>query len=291
MHLRHLETVLSRLKDHELYVSPKKCEFMKRELSFLVMISGKGGINTHPMKVQVLKEWPKPMKLSDLRSFMGLLQFFRRFSKNFSQLAIPLTNLTKKGEGIGNWDMKFDQAFESLKSAISSSPILISPNWTKPFPGHVDASNNAMGGMLTQLDEEGKDRAIAFFSKKLSPAEQNYSTNDRELLGLVYFLQRFRCYLEGSESKILTDNQVLKSLFSKHELSRREARWLETLGNFGIFLINLNPGKIHVLGDSLSRAPLASVNILEIFQVVPENVTLGYKDDPFYGSVLTASLL
>ncbi len=126
---------------------------------------------------------------------------------------------------------------------------------------------------------------IAFFSKKLSPAEQNFTTNDRELLGLIYFSQRFRCYLEGSTFEIFTDNQVLRSSFTKPKMSTREARWLKTLGVFGIFPITLKPGKIHVLGDTLSRAPHASVNDLEILKVDLEDVIGGYEDDKFYGDV------
>ena len=122
-------------------------------------------------------------------------------------MAASITNLTKKGEGIQKCDVKCDEAFESLKKAIASAPILESPDWEKPFQGHIDASSLAVGGILTLLDDSGMDRVIAFFSKKLSPAEQNYTTNDRELVRLIYFLQRFRCYLERS---ILRYLQIIK---------------------------------------------------------------------------------
>lgn len=284
-HMKHLEIVLSRLREHKLYVSPKKCEFMKIEIDFLGLIVGKNGIRVNPSKVEVLKSWPRPQSLTDVRSFIGLLQFFRRFIKDFSTLATPLTNLTKKGYGIQKWDETCDKAFESLKQAITTAPILVAPNWKKPFRGHVDASEFGVGGTLTQLDDAGRERAIAFFSKKLSPAERNYTANDRELLGLVYFLERFRCYLEGSNFEIFTDNQVLKHFFTKAKLSRREARWLETFGNFGIFPINLKPGKIHVLGDTLSRAPQLLINDLEVLKIDPE-VLLSYEEDEFYGPLL-----
>ena len=253
-HYRHLEIVLQRLKEHELYVSPKKCEFFKDEMDFLGLLIGKNGIKVNPKKVEILKTWPKPDSITDLRSFLGLLQFFRRFIPKFAQIAAPLTDLTKKDRGLHKWDGSCDDAFERLKTAITEAPILVSPDWKKPFRGHVDASQTAIGGTLTQLDENGRDRVIAFYSKKLSDAEANYTANDRELLALVRFLERFRCYLEGSTFKIITDNQVLKYFFTKPKLSRREARWSETLGNFGVFPITLKPGKIHVLGDTLSRA-------------------------------------
>ena len=164
---------------------------MKTEIDFLGMVVGKEGIRVNPKKVEVLRTWPKPKTLTEVRSFMGLLQFFRRFIKDFSKVSAPLTNLTKKGEGIQKWDHKCDTAFESLKKSITSAPILIPPDWKKPFRGHIDASETAVGGTLTQLDDQGKDRLIAFYSKKLDQAERNYTANDRELLGLIYFLQQF----------------------------------------------------------------------------------------------------
>ena len=285
-HLEHLRIVMKRLKENKLYVSPKKCSFFKKEISFLGMIVGQSGIQVNPEKVQILNDWPKPKTLTDVRSFMGLLQFFRRFIKDFSKISAPLTNLTKKGEGIKKWDVKCDEAFSYLKQAITQAPILVGPNWKKPFKGHIDASTEAVGGTLTQKDDEGNDRVIAFFSKKLSPAETNYTANDRELLGLIYFLERFRCYLEGSEFEIITDNQVLKSFFTKAKLSRREARWLETLGNFGIFPITLKPGKLHVLGDTLSRAPHASANMLEVTTVDTNFITKAYESDKTFGPVI-----
>ena len=287
-HLHHIETVFSRLHDHKLYVSPKKCDLWKSEIEFLGLIVGRNGIQADPRKVEILRNWPKPKSLTDVRSFMGLLQFFRRFIKNFSGIAAPLTNLTKKDQGIQKWDSRCDEAFQKLKNAITSAPILVAPDWKKSFRGHIDASNFAVGGTLTQLDENGKDRIIAFFSRKLSSAEQNYTANDRELLGLIFFLKRFRCYLEGASFEIFTDNQVLKHFFTKAKLSRREAGWLETLGNFGIFPISLKPGKIHVLGDTLSRAPHASFNSFEVPYIDVDQVIGSYDDDRFFGPLIRA---
>ena len=293
-HYCHLETVLNRLKEHELYVSPKKCEFFKDEMDFLGLLIGTNGIKVNPKKVDILKTWPKPESVTDLRSFLGLLQFFRRFIPKFGEVAAPLTDLTKKDQGLHKWDNRCDVSFERLKTAITEAPILVSPDWKKPFRGHVDASQTAIGGTLTQLDENGRYRVIAFYSKKLSDAEANYTANDRELLALVRFLERFRCYLEGSTFEIFTDNQVLKYFFTKPKLSRREERWSETLGNFGVFPITLKPGKIHVLGDTLSRAPLAKidddtlVNDVEVPYIQFEDLINGYEDDQFFGPIVKA---
>lgn len=293
-HRRHLEIVLQRLKEHELYVSPKKCEFFKGEMDFLGLLIDKNGIKVNPKKVEILRTWPKPDSITDLRSFLGLLQFFRRFIPKFAKVAAPLTDLTKKESGLHKWNECCDDTFARLKTAITEAPILVSPDWEKPFRGHVDASQTAVGGTLTQLDENGRDRVIAFFSKKFSDAEANYTANDRELLGLVRFLERFRCYLEGSTFEIFTDNQVLKHFFTKPKLSRREARWSETHGNFGVFPITLKPGKIHMLGDTLSRAPHASidddpvVNDVEVPYIQFYDVISEYENDQFFGPIVRA---
>jgi len=292
-HYKHLEIVMSRLEEHELYVSPKKCSFMQENIEFLGLIIGNDGIKVNPEKVEVLRTWPKPKSVTEIRSFLGLMQFFRRFVPDFSKIASPLTDLTKKGSGVHRWNEKCDESFQRLKDLITNAPILVAPDWNKPFRGHVDASNMAVGGTLTQLDGNGRDRVIAFFSKKLAPAEQNYTANDRELLGLIRFLERFRCYLEGSEFEIITDNQVLKYLFTKPKLSRREARWIETLGNFGIFPITLKAGKIHVLGDVLSRAPHAKendprINVMEVPYIEIGDIIESYDSDQFFGPVVKA---
>ncbi len=155
--LEHLNIVLSRLKGHNLYESPKKCEFKKSEISFLGMIVGKGGIKVDLKKVSVLRDWPTPTYFTDVRSCMGLIQFFRILIKDFSKIAILLTQLTKKGQGIQKWDIKCEEAFESLKKAIERALILVTTDWKKPFQGHFHASNTAVGGTLTQLDDCGKD--------------------------------------------------------------------------------------------------------------------------------------
>ena len=204
-HLKHLETVLRRLEENNLLVSPEKCEFMKTEIDFLRFLVGKHGLRVNPSKVEVLKTWPKPKSLFEVRSFLGLLQSFRRFVAKFSEVAAAMTNLTKKDQGIGKWNSKCDEAFEKLKEAITNAPVLVSPDWSKPFRCHISSSQTAFGGTLTQLDENGRDRDIALYSRMLSPTEFVYTANDRALLGLISFLNRFRCYLEGTESQVFTD--------------------------------------------------------------------------------------
>lgn len=182
------------------------------------------------------------------------MQFFRCFIKNFSETAASPTNLTKKGNGLKDWDVKCDGAFKELKEKLIQAQILVSPDWSRPFRCRTDACQFADGGSLTQYDGAGNERVVSYFLKRRSPAEENYSANDRELLGLVYILKRFRCYVEGSLFEVLTDSQVLKNFFNKATLSRHEAGWLECLDQFGISGIALVKGKVHVLGDVPSKA-------------------------------------
>lgn len=126
--MKHLDIVLSRLKEDKLSISPNKCEFLQTEIKFLGLIVGRNGIKVDPSKVEILQTWPKPRTLTEVRSFIDLLQFFLIFIKGFSKLAAPLTNLTKKRIGISKWDEQCDKAFQSLKSAITTSPILVAPD-------------------------------------------------------------------------------------------------------------------------------------------------------------------
>lgn len=291
-HLEHIRVVLERLRKHRLYASPKKCSFMNEEAEFLGLVVGRDGIRVQPRKVEVIQNWPRPINLTELRSFLGLVQFFRRFIPNFSARAAPLSALLQKRSGIRSWDDRAQAAFADLKSALITAPILVPPDWARPFRVHIDASQFAVGATLTQVDDEGRDRVIAFTSKKLTAAEQNYTANDRELLALVCALQRFRCYLEGSTFDVLTDNQVVKHFLTKKSLNRREARWLDILASFNIREINLVRGKIHVLGDSLSRIP--DRLSIQTLQCSPpslldlRDIVCRYESDQQFGPIFAA---
>ena len=210
------------------------------------------GLRVNPSKIEVIKDWPKPSSITEVRSFLRLASLFRRFIKNYSDIALPLTNLTKKGESIQNWNTECSKSMDLLKNALSTVPVLVHPNFMLPYKCHVDASQYSVGGTLTQT-VNNSESVIAYFSRKLNEAQWNYSANDRELLDMIEFLMHFCSYLEGAEFEVITDNQVLKHFFDKKDLSRREARWLEILFEFGIFPITLKKGSIHVLGDALSR--------------------------------------
>lgn len=261
--LEHLELSLERLQTNELYARESKCEIATFDTKFLRLFVWKEGFSIGQEQIKIVHGWPIPTLLTELRSFLGLLQFFRRFIRNISHVAIPLTDLTRKGNGIQKYNAECDRAFEILEKKLCSAPTMQPPDWHLPFRCQVDASSRAVGETLSQIDVNGHEQAIAYFSKRLSTTKENYSANDLEILGIVYFLQRFRCYLEGSEFEVITDNQVLRYFFSKPSLSRREARWLEFHCQFGISQLTLQKGLINVLGDVLSRvahAPLTITN-------------------------------
>ena len=291
-HLQHIRCVLERLRKHKSYVSPKRCSFMASETEFLGLRVSREGLSVHPGKVEVIKNWPRPLNVTELRSFLGLVQFFRRFIPQFSLRAAPLTSLTQKGSSIKDWNSKCQETFSELKEALISAPVLVPPDWSRPFHLHIDASQLAIGATLTQFDDDGHDRVIAYTSRKLTSAERNNTANERELLALVFSLQRFRCYLEGSTFDAFTDNQVVENFMTKKSLNRREARWLDVLATFNIRKVNLVQGKLHVLGDSLSRIPDRPI-LQQIQCVTPsfselEGVLARYDKDQFFGSVVAA---
>jgi len=199
-HVTHLFKVLSRLREYELYVKREKCEFAKAEIMFLGHLIGEGQVKMDPRKIQAIVEWTTPKSVPELRSFLGLANYYRRFIKGYSKKTTPLSDLLKKNR---RWDWTVDcqQAFEKLKTAVVSAPVLGLPNFEKPFEVHTDASDRAIGGVLVQ---EG--HPIAFESRKLSDVEQNYSTHEKEMMAVVHCLGIWRVYLLALKFVVKTDN-------------------------------------------------------------------------------------
>jgi hypothetical protein len=235
-HVGHMREVLKRLKDNQYFCKLTKCDFFKTSIKFLGHIVSPQGVSPDPAKVASILNWPTPQNVSDVRSFLGLANYFRKFIENYAEITTPLTNLVKGGVSKRKgkitsvtWDDACTQAFEKLKSALANAPCLALPNFTKPFQVITDASDFAIGAILVQ---EG--RPIAFESKKLNPAERNYHTTDRELLAVVHALTIWRCYLEGPPFTVLTDHNPLTHINDQATLSRRQARWSEYLQGFQI---------------------------------------------------------
>jgi hypothetical protein len=179
-----------------------------------------------PMKVQAIVEWAAPTTVSDLRSFLGLANYYRRFIKDYSKVAAPLSDLLKKNWK-WNWTDGYRWAFEKLKRAVTSAPVLKLPDFERPFEVHTDASDRAIGGVLVQ---EG--HPVAFESRKLNEAEQRYSTHEKEMTVVVHCLGVWRVYLLGPKFVVKTDNMANTFFKTQKKLSQRQARWQEFLAEY-----------------------------------------------------------
>ncbi|WVZ52688.1 hypothetical protein U9M48_003725, partial [Paspalum notatum var. saurae] len=207
-HEEHLRTVLTQLREHQLYAKFSKCAFWLREVSFLGHILSEKGVTVDPSKVEDVLNWKQPETVTEIRSFLGLAGYYRRFLKDFSKTAKPMTSLTKKNAKY-LWDPKCEEAFTSLKKSLTSARVLAQPDVTKPFDVYCDAFGNGLGCVLLQ---EG--RVIAYASRQLRKHEANYATHDLELAAVVHALKIWRHYLLGNTCHIYTDHKSLKYILT-----------------------------------------------------------------------------
>lgn len=253
-HERHVKQVLGRLKENKLYAKAEKCEFYAEEIEFLGYLISSKGIRMDPAKVQSVVEWPQPKNIKEIRGFLGFANFYRHFIKNYSKLVAPLTDLTKTTRKY-EWTDRAQKAFEVIKHAFAEGDIIHHFDPKAPITIETDASDYAIGAILSQLFD-GKLKPIAFFSRKLNPAEMNYEIHDKELLAIVEALKAWRRYVEGTEEpvRIITDHQPLTYFQTKRMLSRRQARWNEVLSEVN-YKIEYRSGKKSTKPDALSRRP------------------------------------
>ena len=269
-HERHLREVLTRLRKQQLYVKMSKCAFMQREVAFLGHRIGADGLRVAPDKIGAVQQWPQPKSVSDVRSFLGLANFYRRFVRNYSGIALPLTELTKEVTGTGfTWGAKQQAAFEALKAALCSPPVLLIPDQSKPFVLNTDACKFAIGATLQQDHGNGL-QPVAFFSAKMSDAERNYDVREQEFMALFKACLHWRHYLHGTQPfLLLTDHDSLKYHKTMPNLSGRLARWIEKMAEFDYKLQHI-PGKDNVVADALSRrSDLAAAGLRAMF--VPQS--------------------
>ena len=192
-HLSHLEEVFRRLREANVKLNPKKCNFVKRKVEYLGHVVTPDGISPNPDQVRVVQEFPTPSNLKELRNFLGLANYYRRFVKGFSHIAAPLNALTRKGVSF-KWSEQCAVAFDKLKCALVSAPVLAYPNFCEPFLLFVDASSTGIGFTLGQV-QNGKEVVIAYNGRGLNQAEKNYSTTEREALALIEGIKKFQPYL------------------------------------------------------------------------------------------------
>ena len=249
-HAEQLRLVLPRLREHEMFDKRAKCTFNQPELEFLGHVVGSEGIKVDPKKTGVVRDWAVPQTVSDVRAFLGLTNYFRRFVQGYGTLNGALTNLLRKDAPFVSSDA-CQAAFDGVKLALTSAPVLVMPDYSKPFEMIADACGFGHGAALLQ---EG--RPVAYLSRKFTPAERNYGVGEQELLAVVHATRTWRCYLEGVSADMLTvvtDHNPLTYLQTQAVLSRRQTRWSEYLQMF-TYKWRYRPGKSNVV-DPISRNP------------------------------------
>ncbi|KAL8121526.1 hypothetical protein AgCh_018308 [Apium graveolens] len=239
-----------------------KCEFWLQEVQFLGHIVSNEGIKVDPAKIEAITNWERPKTPTEVRSFLGLAGYYRRFVQNFSRIATPLTKLTRKNEKF-IWNDKCEKSFQELKRRLITTPVLSLPDDQGNFVIYSDASHKGLGCVLMQ-----HDKVIAYASRQLKPHEQKYPTHDLELAAIVFALKIWRHYLYGEKCEIYTDHKSLKYIFTQKELNMRQRRWLELIKDYDCS-INYHPGKANVVAEALSRKE--RLNVLS----VPEEI---YKE-------------
>lgn len=252
-HLEHLENVLTKLGEAGLKLKPTKCHFAQQQVQYLGYLISEDGVAVDPSKVEAVTSYPQPTDVKELRGFLGLANYYRRFVQGFASIAKPLYQLTSKNAKGFDWTPQCQQAFDQLKQLLVSPPILAYPRFEIPFVVHTDASDHAIGGVLSQI-QDGKERVIAYFSRQLGKAQRNYSTIEREALAVVSAIQEFYPYLYGFHFDLYTDHNPLVSLKTVKDYGGRVSRWLLLLQQFQ-FTVKYKPGGSNGNADGLSRRP------------------------------------
>lgn len=264
-HISILTEVYSRLKEANLTINLNKCEFCKPSLTYLGYVVDKDGLHTDPQKVSTIVNYPQPKTVTEIKRFLGMASWYRRFVNDFSTIVAPISDLTKgkKKSQCVQWTDEAVESFSKIKSLLVSAPILASPDFSKIFSIQCDASGYGVGGVLTQgVGEE--ECVVAYASRTLNKAERNYSATERELLAVIFCIQKFRPYIEGTHFKVITDHHSLIWLQNIKDPTGRLARWCVKLQQFDFEVIH-RKGKHHVVPDALSRSPL-EINSLELAQ-------------------------
>ena len=254
-HAEHLRIVLQTLREHRLYAKLSKCQFWLDSVAFLGHMVFAEGVSVDLQKVEAILNWKPPASVIEIRSFLGLAGYYRKFVEGFLKIAAPLTRLTRKEEPFF-WSEACQQSFDEPKRRLTSAPVLTLPSGQDGFAMYCDASRQGLGCVLMQ-----NDKVIAYASKQLKKHEQNYPTHDLELAAVVFALWIWRHYLYGVPCRIFTDHKSLQYLFTQKELNMRQGRWIELIKDYEC-TIEYHPGKANVVADALSRRPMSSISHL-----------------------------
>ncbi|GJU84491.1 putative reverse transcriptase domain-containing protein [Tanacetum coccineum] len=248
-HEEHLKTILELLKEEKLYAKFSKCEFWIPKVQFLGHVIDSRGIHVDPAKIESIKDWASPKTPTEIRQFLGLAGYYRRFIEGFSKIAKSMTKLTQKGIKF-DWGEKEENAFQLIKQKLCSAPILALPEGSEDFVVYCDASHKGLGAVLMQ-----REKVIAYASRQLKVYEKNYTTHDLELGSVVFALKIWRHYLYGTRCTVFTDHKSLQHILDQKEINMRQRRWLDLLSDYDCD-IRYHPGKANVVADALSQAQI-----------------------------------
>lgn len=274
-HLFHLTSVLQILQHNQLYLKPSKCSFGATRIEYLGHFISAEGVSTDPSKIKVIKDWPTPLTVKQLRGFLGLANYYRRFVRGYGNISRPLTDLLRKDHFV--WSEAASVAFNQLKQSLSSSPVLALPDFNKPFVVETDASGSGIGAVLMQ-----EHHPIAYISRMLSPRQQALSVYERELLAVVFAVQKWSSYLMHKHFIIKTDQKSLKFLLDQAITTPFQHMWIAKLLGYN-YEIQYKQGKENVAADALSRATHAQLlqlhlqfNNDDLLQLIKTS----WEDDP-----------
>ncbi|XP_077940886.1 uncharacterized protein LOC144385036 isoform X1 [Gasterosteus aculeatus] len=251
-HLPRVQAVIDSIRDAGLTANPKKCRLAFSETNYLGYTIGRGLVKPQEAKLRAIQDWPQPITKKQVRTFLGLAGYYRRFIMGFATIAAPLTELTtKRHSRMVRWNPAAEAAFSHLKRALCSGPVLVAPDFRKEFIVQADASEVGLGAVLAQT-REGEEHPILYISRKLLPREKNYSTVEKECLAVTWALESLRFYLLGRQFTVVSDHAPLQWMAKNKETNRRITRWFLSLQAFNFSVVH-RAGKSHSNADALSR--------------------------------------
>ncbi|MCP4058464.1 MAG: hypothetical protein GY738_14340, partial [Pseudoalteromonas sp.] len=292
--------VLARLRQKHLRLKPNKCTILCKEVTFLGLVLDHTGLHTDPKKVQAIKEYPPPTKVKEVRQFLGMAGYFRRFIPHFSGIAKPMTRLQEK-DFKWDWSQECQTAFDELKDRLTTAPCLAYPDFSKPFYIECDASLTGLGAQLLQREgvddqnalfkttkeigtpllKQGDFHPIAFISKSFNKHERNYSASEKEALAVVYACGHFQHYIYDRPVYVITDCVALKYMLQSKDLSHQLARWALTIQALNPIIL-YRPGRVNEMADGLSRRPFSKFEQMAAENEPVENVIDNPIDDTPY---------
>jgi transposase InsO family protein len=300
-HRKHVKVVLDRLRQNRLYAKQSKCEFAKTAIEFLGHFVSDRGLQVDPRKIQTIIDWPTPSEPHDIQCFMGLANYYRRFIDKFAHKAANLNRLLHKNVP-WKWTSIEQRAFNDLKNALTTTPVLLLPDPDKRFTLFFDAaSTNAIGGILCQSDDNGNLHPVAYESRQLTNSELNYGVHEQELLAFVHCLKKWRHYLDAQPFTVYTDNRSLETLKTNTNLSKRQIRWLELFQSYQ-FDIHHIPREKNTAADALSKKPfttpiptfsnnvttsseLAMIYRIQAGEDLKEDIRKNYRNDIYFSEI------